>query len=80
MPALTEWWPSSGRTAMRLIECHAFFCAKRRVAQAAALIMSQAFQVAYQAGQGSRQAAAASQDADSQPDNQVEANGNKEVE
>ncbi|KAL1470136.1 hypothetical protein MTO96_040638, partial [Rhipicephalus appendiculatus] len=69
-----------GTHSNEVMECHAFLCAKRRVAQAAALTISQAFQVAYQAWQGSRQAAAASQDADSQQDNQLEANGNKEAE
>uniref|UniRef100_L7M4D7 Putative ldl receptor adaptor protein n=1 Tax=Rhipicephalus pulchellus TaxID=72859 RepID=L7M4D7_RHIPC len=69
-----------GTHSNEVMECHAFLCAKRRVAQAAALTISQAFQVAYQAWQGSRQAAAASQDANSQQDNQLEANGNKEAE
>ncbi|KAL3251745.1 hypothetical protein MRX96_000413 [Rhipicephalus microplus] len=38
-----------GTHSNQVMECHAFLCAKRRAAQVAALTISKAFQVAYQA-------------------------------
>lgn len=68
-----------GTHSNEVMECHAFLCAKRRVAQAAALTISQAFQVAYQAWQGSRQVTGSpgAQEAD-HGQKPAEANGNKE--
>lgn len=71
-----------GTHSNEVMECHAFLCAKRRVAQAAALTISQAFQVAFQAWQGSRQAATtpAVQEGGGQQGDCPEANGNKKAE
>ncbi|KAK8781939.1 hypothetical protein V5799_016720 [Amblyomma americanum] len=71
-----------GTHSNEVMECHAFLCAKRRIAQAAALTISQAFQVAFQAWQGSRQAATtpAMQEGGGQQGDHPEANGKKEAE